>query len=100
VNWGELLTQRKQKLFAYYERDPEQVAKYKKINYPVIVDEKYFDSLNEASKSLKINRQTITNRCNSAAFPNYIYLKDTKNKIILIYRLFNSSNYIGYSIFL
>ena len=75
-------TERKQKLLSYYERDPEQVAKYKKINYPVIVDGKYYDSLTEAGKSIKVPRQTVTHRCNSVAFPNYIYLNDTKNKII------------------
>lgn len=75
-------SKRNQSLLRYYERDAQKVAQYKIINYPVIVDGKYYDSLSEAGKILHIHRQTITNRCLSTAFPNYIYLKDPKNKII------------------
>jgi hypothetical protein len=75
-------TKRDQQLLAYYERDPDRVAQYKNITYPVIINGKYYDSLSEAGRDLHIHHTTVTNSCLSASFPNYIYLKNPKNKII------------------
>lgn len=71
-----------QPLLAYYERDPKKVTQYKNLNYPVIVEGNYFDSFSQAGKALSVNIKTVTNRCRSSAFPNYIYVKEPKNKII------------------
>lgn len=75
-------TKRNKQLLSYYDRDPERVAQYKNITYPVIVNGKYYDSLSEAGRDLHIQAKTVANRCRSASFPNYIYLKEPKNKII------------------
>lgn len=72
----------KEILLPYYERNLSQVVKYKRIVYPVIANNKYYDSLSQAAIDLKISRETIKSYCLSNSFPHFIWLQTPLNKKI------------------
>ena len=50
--------------------------------FPVIVKGEWYVSIGDVSKKLGIPVTTVKSRCLSPQFPDYIWLKDTSNKIL------------------